>query len=380
MSTSMLMVGGCSNRYTSPKNDSKSLVVTIGKDKIYMESIKPFIAKSEITTEYYNQMYKQMQNNPDYNIWDEKDSDNVKNSIALRDKVLEEFEERYICYKEATKNSNKKYDIPAADLKKLEKNSKDLVKTLSKNVIKKTGFKEDSFVELQKMEYVYNKYKADIIKTFKVTKKDVEKDYDFDNKYRLYKTTQLYIATSTTDENGNTTQLSDAEKANAKSTLEKAYKLLKQGKTIEQVQKKYATVLSEEKSYQQDEAYPANEKNNDKKDEQAKDDEKDVYVENTKKLKNKQFTKVFEYDGKYCIGIMDDNKSKEAYNSAIDNGISQLEEEKFADKIKEFKKNDDYKITVNKKVWESIRLGNVTIIPDEFLKASGILENKKDKQ
>ena len=77
---------------------------------------------------------------------------------------------------------------------------------------------------------------------------------------------------------------------------------------------------------------------------------------------------------------MDNNKSKEAYENAIDNGISKLEEEKIADKIKEFKKTDDYKITVTKKVWDSIRLGNVTIIQDEFLKASGILENKKDKQ
>ena len=379
---SMLMVGGCSKRYTSPKNDSKSLVVTIGKDKIYMEAIKPFIAKTEITTEYYNQMYKQMymQTNPDYNIWDEKDSDDVINAISLRDKVLEEFEERYICYKEANKSGDKKYTISEADLKKLKKNSKELVKTFSKNVIRKTGFKEDSFVELQKMEYVYNKYKEDIIKTFKVTKKDVEKDYDFDNVYRQYKTTQLYISTSTTDDAGNTTELSDAEKKTAKATLEKAYKLLKQGKTVEQIQKKYSTVLSEEKSYQQDEAYPAEEKSKDKDSKTAEDDEKDIYVEKTKKLKNKEFTKVFEYDGKYCIGIMDNNKSKEAYENAIDNGISKLEEEKFADKIKEFKKTDDYKITVNKKVWDSIRLGNVTIIQDEFLKASGILENKKDKQ
>ena len=55
----MLAVSGCSNRYTSAKNDSKSLAVTIGEDKIYMDTIKPFIAKAEITSEYYNQMYMQ---------------------------------------------------------------------------------------------------------------------------------------------------------------------------------------------------------------------------------------------------------------------------------------------------------------------------------
>ena len=73
MALSMLSMTGCASRYTSAKNDDKSLVVTIGKEKVYMDRIKPFIAKTEITTEYYNQMY--MQYNAEYNIWDEKDAD-----------------------------------------------------------------------------------------------------------------------------------------------------------------------------------------------------------------------------------------------------------------------------------------------------------------
>jgi hypothetical protein len=298
---------------------------------------------------------------------------------------MEEFEEKYIIYKEAEKSKDKKYDISKEDLKKLEKNSKKLVDTFSKNVIKKTGFEENSFVELQKMQYVYDKYKADMIKSFKVTKKDVEKDYDFDNVYRQYKTTQLYIATTNTDEEGNTTEMSAEQKKEAKKTLEKAYDMLKKGKSVEDITKKYTNILSEEKSYQQDEAYPVVEEKEDKKEskdnseELAETEEKDIYVEKTKKLKNKKFTKVFEYDGKYVIGIMDNNKSKEAYNQAIESGISGLEEEKFADKIKELKKTDDYKIKVNKKVWNSIELGSITIIQDEFSKASGFLKDKTEE-
>ena len=47
---------------------------------------------------------------------------------------------------------------------------------------------------------------------------------------------------------------------------------------------------------------------------------------------------------------------------------------------KDVKKTDEYKIKVNKKVWESIKLGNVTIIQDEFLKASGILVDKNAEE
>ena len=92
MILSMFMITGCqSNKYTSPENDSKSLVVTIGKDKIYMDTLKPYICETEISTEYYNQMYKQY--TPDYNIWEEKNEDKVVNKIALRNEVLENFEE-----------------------------------------------------------------------------------------------------------------------------------------------------------------------------------------------------------------------------------------------------------------------------------------------
>ena len=66
MALSMLSMTGCASRYTSAKNDDKSLVVTIGKEKVYMDRIKPFIAKTEITTEYYTQHY--IAYTSDYNI------------------------------------------------------------------------------------------------------------------------------------------------------------------------------------------------------------------------------------------------------------------------------------------------------------------------
>lgn len=378
MVLSMTMVTGCTSKYVSPRHDSKSLVVTIGKDKIYMDTLKPYIADTEITTEYYNQMYKQY--NAEYDIWSEKAADGVVNAVSLRNEVLKNFEEMYISNKEAAKDD--KYKIPNKDLKKLEDNSKKLVKTFSKKMIKKTGFKSDSFVEMQKMKYVYDKYKADVIKSFKVTKADVKDNYDYKNIYRQYKTTNLYISTVETDDSGNEKAMSDAEKKKAKETMEKALKMLKEGKSVKEITKKYPSITSEEKSYQQDEAYPDkvpgtddSKKNDSKKDTSAETD-KDEYVEATKKLKNGKFTDVFEYDKKYTIGIMDNNDSKEAYDSAIEQGISEKEEKMFTDKIDKLKKTKEYKVKVNKKVWNSLKLGNLTIIPEEFSKATGNLKDK----
>ena len=378
MVLSMTMVTGCTSKYVSPRHDSKSLAVTIGKDKIYMDTLKPYIADTEITTEYYNQMYKQY--NAEYDIWSEKAADGVINAVSLRNEVLKTFEEMYISYKEASKDD--KYKIPDKDLKKLEENSKKLVKTFSKKMIKKTGFKSDSFVEMQKMKYVYDKYKEDVIKSFKVTKDDVKDNYDYKNKYRQYKTTNLYISTVETDDSGNETTMSDSEKKKAKETMEKALKMLKEGKSVKEITKKYPSIKSEEKSYQQDEAYPDkvpgtddSKKDDSKKDTSAETD-KDEYVDATKKLKNGKFTNVFEYDKKYTIGIMDNNDSKEAYDSAIEQGISEKEEKMFTDKIDKLKKTDEYKIKVNKKVWNSLKLGNLTIIPEEFSKGTGNLKDK----
>ena len=285
MVLSMTMVTGCTSKYVSPRHDSKSLAVTIGKDKIYMDTLKPYIADTEITTEYYNQMYKQY--NAEYDIWSEKAADGVINAVSLRNEVLKTFEEMYISYKEASKDD--KYKIPDKDLKKLEENSKKLVKTFSKKMIKKTGFKSDSFVEMQKMKYVYDKYKEDVIKSFKVTKDDVKDNYDYKNKYRQYKTTNLYISTVETDDSGNETTMSDSEKKKAKETMEKALKMLKEGKSVKEITKKYPSIKSEEKSYQQDEAYPDkvpgtddSKKEDSKKDTSAETD-KDEYVDATKK-------------------------------------------------------------------------------------------------
>ena len=338
MLMSTVLVTGCTNKYISTKNDYKSLVVTIGKEEVYMDTLKPYITDTEITTEYYNQMYKGY--NKEYDIWSEKDNEGKVNSVGLRDKVLEQFEEKYIVYKEASKS--KKYDIPEKDLKKLKKNSKDLVATFSKDMIKKTGYKDDSFLEMQKMQYVYDKYKADVIKSFNVKADDVKKNYDFKNVYREYKTTQLYISTSNTDESGNTTNMTEAEKKEAKKTMEKALKMLKDGKSVKDITKKYPSITSEEKSYQQDEAYPAQVPNTEKKENSDSkttdnDSEPDVYVEKTKKLKNGAHTDVFEYESKYVIAIMDNNKSKEAYDAAVKQGVADKEEEKFTDKINKLK-------------------------------------------
>ena len=376
MILSMMMITGCSSKYTKPGKDKDALVVTIGKDKIYMDTLKPYIADTEISTEYYNQMYKQY--DAEYNIWTEKNEDGVVNSVGLRNEVLENFEEMYIINKEAQKKDGK-YEISKADLKKLKANSKKLVKTFSKKMIKKTGFKNDSFVEMQKMKYVYDKYKEDLIKTFKVTKDNVKKDYDYDNIYRQYTTTYLYIATTSTDESGNQTVMSEDEKKEAKKTMEKALDMLKDGKSAEEVVKKYPEITSEEKTYTQKEAYPdkvpgTKETKDDGTQEQ--DTEPDDYVEKTKKLKKDEYTNVFEYSSNYAIGIMKDNDSKEAYDAAIEQGITEKEEEMFEKKVKELKKTKEYKIKVNKDVWHSIKLGNITIIQDEFNKATGNLVDK----
>ena len=73
---------------------------------------------------------------------------------------------------------------------------------------------------------------------------------------------------------------------------------------------------------------------------------------------------------------MDNNDSKEAYDSAIEQGISEKEEKMFTDNIDKLKKTDEYKIKVNKKVWNSLKLGNLTIIPEEFSKGTGNLKDK----
>lgn len=376
MILSMMVITGCSSKYTSPGKDKEALVVTIGKDKIYMDTLKPYIADTEITTEYYNQMYKSY--DAEYNIWSEKDADGVENAVGLRNEVLKNFEEMYIINKEAAKDD--KYEIPKKDLKKLKSNSKKLVKSFSKKMIKKTGFKSDSFVEMQKMKYVYDKYKADLIDGFGVKADDVKADYDYDNIYRQYTTTYLYIATTSTDESGNQTVMSDEEKKEAKKTMEKAYDMLKDGKSAEDIVKKYPEITSEEKTYTQKDAYPdkvPGTKDDKKEDEtEQAEAEPDEYTEKTKKLKKDEYTKVFEYTGNYAIGIMKDNDSKEAYDAAIEQGITEKETKLFEKKMKELKKTDEYKIKVNKKVWHSIKLGNITIIQDEFNKASGFLKKK----
>ena len=374
MILSMVMFAGCSSKYTSPGKDKDALVVTIGKDKIYMDTLKPYIADTEISTEYYNQMYKQY--DAEYNIWSEKDADGVENAVGLRNEVLKNFEEVYIINKEA--EGDDKYNIPKKDLKKIKANSKKLVKTFSDKMIKKTGFKSDSFVEMQKMKYVYDKY------SFKVKADDVKADYDYDNIYRQYTTSYLYIATTSTDESGNQTVMSEEEKKAAKETMQKAYDMLKDGKTAEEIVKKYPEITNEEKTYTQKDAYPdkvpgTKEDDKDKKAQDA-ENEPDAYTEKTKKLANNEYTEVFDYAGNYAIGIMKDNNSKEAYDAAIEQGITEKENKLFEKKIKELKKTDKYKIKVNREVWHSFKLGDVTIIQDEFNKASGHLKKKGGNQ
>lgn len=423
-----ISIGGCGTNYASPKNDDKALAVTIGEEKIYLDEIKPYIFFEEVSGHYMGYIYASYGISSTY--WEDAsyDDEDKNNSQQAKENAINTAIDNIILYKCAMDKGG--YEVDDSITEQFKTNAKNLIECMSKDTLRKSGFTEEDFVNYQTKKYIAGKYKEDLIEEFGITKEQFEKDYDYDKEYRAYETSFIRVALKTQDEEGNEIDIPDSTRTELEEKMELIKKSVDNGESFSDAIKDYTEqygITSSTKTFtigdykeivgiKDDESEDGKEEDNkdadkdsttadssedkdtDSQDAQNEDDTQSTedahneedeelaatenpdaeYIKTMIKMKVDEVTDVFEADGYLYIAKVTDNDSKSAYDSALENAVSEQEQKEY-DEWLENCKSDKYSYTINEEVWDTIDLRDLTVVEDEFLKTFGMLENPANK-
>lgn len=341
----------------SPGKDDAVVAVTVGDTEITFEQARCYIYFTESI--YENVMLQYQMYGMDY-AWDSEVSEDSDETQAdmIKENIIQSIIADEVTYNEAMKTGN--YKVTDDELKTIEENAKKLMESMSEKTIKKNGFTEEMFVEYQKKVNIVSKYTYDNTKAQEVKREEVEDDVDYENVYKQYKTEYIKLDLFTTDDNGQTTNFDDKQKEEAKKQMESVYELVKSGKSM-----KDAAVVAENARFSTRD-FTVEELENGAE-----------FCVKASELKVGEFTEIVEFNSAYYIIKLTDDDSKDAYEEAIEVAIENKKAEKYADAMEELKEKE-YKVEINEKVWDSVELGDFSIVADEYEKAFGLLVDKSE--
>lgn len=326
----MIFAGGCSKKTSS----SDTVVVTINDEKLNMQDMMYFIYAMEAQGQMYAQYY------PGY--WDMEYSAGVTMRDQMKQSVMDAAEMWEILYLKA---QDAKYTLTDDEKKTLSDNVDSILTSIKDDTerLKLTGFTKENLTAAQEKLQIANKYYDSVIEGLDIDKDEITATVDKE-KYRQYNTEYLYAATTKVDESYNQVDLTDEEKAAAKTAITKALEDVKAGKAFADIVAADDTITTSTLNFVKDD---------------GKADE--AYQAAALNLENDAVTDgIIETTSGYYIIKMTDNNSTESYDTAVTDAITQAQNDAFTTKY-ENEIKPEFKITVNNEAWDKIVMGETTI-------------------
>lgn len=311
---------------------------TVDGEKVTLADMGYYIYEGEQQGNSMASIYQSVYG-ADYDYWNSQDENGNTPADSLSSTVIEDAKQTILLYKEAVK---KGYSATDDDKKSATKERDEIVKNLGAKQKMKTGLSSEDLYQSILKKTVAERYKKDLIKSLNVDYKKATKDITKKD-YKQYDFQYYYVETAETDENGESKELSDAEKKELKKKMDE---LAKKAETA----KDFAKLLGDdEKTIQFQESGQILEK-----DEEVLDKKVDAAI---KKLKVNEISGVLEGESGYYLVKLTDNTSTKSYDDAISEAKSNADNEAFN---KEYTNNiePNYKVSVNDDDWDAIKLGN----------------------
>lgn len=336
------------------------LILTVNGEKIYLEDMMYDIYMSESTGNYMDELYKQ---NYGSSYWEAESKDGITNAELLKDNTLESMMQRTMMYDEAVAAG---YALTNEELTECDDNATSAFEKLTAEEKNKTGLTKELIVNYYQKKALADRYKQDWIDSFDIDDAAIIADISKED-YRQYDIQYYYIPYEKTDDNGQTVDMSDDEKAEAKAELEASYKDIKSlDDFTTYINSDTAAEGEQAEEETADEGPKAPEGTNIKyttknfiETDEVTDFDAGLLSE-IKNMDNDTISEVVEDSyGCYIIKMVNNN-STERYDSECESAISDAENEMFATKIDELEV-EKYYIEVNDKEWDKVEFGKTTI-------------------
>lgn len=315
------------------KINAETLAVTVGTQKIYMDTMLFFIytmeTKGAYSEEYYQEVYGtsfwELEYAKDYTMRDlYKDyaMDSAVQYVILADKAKEQG----LTLTDAEIAENKAY-------------AENVLQSFTKEQLERNGMTLEAIEATTQRMALAEKYYDYFLSNIDITLEEIKAGMNPED-YKEYKTEYWYLATSKYDKNYEIVQFTQEEKEEVMRKMETVQEELLSGKTTDLLQKEYTGLLHETRTFL----------------ESGKTAEK-AYKKASAKLEIGEYSVPVQTEyGIYVIKMID-NACMDSYNAAVEEAYETAVKDAFAVWYEETKA--EYTITVNDIVWEPIVLGNV---------------------
>lgn len=324
-------------------------VLTVKDTKMSMDDMMYPIYEQESRYLPLNEMYQYYMGT---SVWDttyQGEDTSVEsgttNSEGIKQEIINKETEYEILYQEAVKA---KYELTDDEKKDAEKQAEDALKGLSWVQKVQLCISKNKLTDRFEKRILADRYKED---QKEVLNKEVDEDAAIadisKDEYRQYDIEYYYVSLSSTDSEGNTKEISKADKKELAAEIKALAKKAARAKD-------FSTLI----------------KDDDKSDIQYNSGNfteragwtfvSDKNLKKIKALKNNEISDVFldEDAGYYVFVKMIDNNSTESYEDACESAIESAQEEKYEEWYSALK--EDYKVKVNDNIWDDVTIGTVT--------------------
>lgn len=264
------------------------------------------------------------------NMWSQEYSEGKTFEEEIKDSTMESLQEFYLL--DAHKDD---YKIALTDdeSKAIDKAAAQFVKENKQKVLNKVFGSEENVRELLRLQTIQTKMHDAMVA-------DVDRNVS-DDEAAQKKMQYVFFSFTSTDSSGNSTTLTDAEKATLKTDAEKFAKEAKSAKDFEALAKEY-NQEAQEAAFDSKSTTP----NAD-------------LIAAAEKLKKGKTTDLIETENGYYVAKLTSTFDREATDTKKESIISEREEEKYTSLVDEWKKAVDIKVF--DKVWDKISFEDVKV-------------------
>lgn len=316
------------------ENLHPKLILTVNGEKTYLEDMNYQIMQTEQMYNSIDSLYQQFGYTESY--WDMEEN-GVTTQETAREQTINEEIERQILYAEAVKNG---YEATSEDAKTAADRAKDMMKDMSEEQKKKTGFTEKNLTEILTEEEVAYRYRQDVIDGFDINDDEIRAGVDKE-KYREYKTQTFFVSTASEEEK----ELTAAQKEERKQALVKEAEAAKNtkdwSKVLDEEDEKQLVSYEEINFIKEDTDYDA------------------AVMKKAMTMKDGEISEVVEGEDGYYIIKMVDNDSDDRYEEEVENAITKVENQKFDEEYLAI--YEKYEVKINEKEWNKVEMGNITM-------------------
>ncbi len=251
-------------------------------------------------------------------------------------------EQREVLYQEAMLSDYELTEEENTSVSEQVKTIRDSMTDEQKNM---KGLDEESLTKIIEKDTIAARYKTDMISDLEIDYEKIKAGVKRED-YRQYALQYYYVSTKKTDDQGESTDLSAAEKEKLKTEMTDLQKKAKKAKD-------FTTLVKED-----------NESGIQYNTNGLLDTDttfiSEKHCADIKKMKNGAITGVLEGDDGYYIVKMENNNSDEAYNNAVTQANQTEEEARFSAEYTMLVSND-YEVIRNQSQWDRVKIGTVTL-------------------